>query len=288
MLFRSTVAAWISADFGIRSIAGGFFGTATGPITGGNYLAVKPWNAAHVPFAVQGVASQTADLTQWVNSTGTVIASIDATGSAYFVDTVTLGKNRSSDGASTINFNAVSGQSSNQAVIQRGSGYNGALVLTNYGSSTILLQNGQAGSVVATVKGYASQTADYFKIQNSGGADLLTFNSSNQLNVNYGSIYGQSLRGGSNNHIGFAGVSAFASNANYLGLGVKGYPSQIANLTEWQNSSGTVLAKVDKDGNINTPYISASYGSFGVNAPAGSTISIGTNSASAKIGRAHV
>ena len=31
---------------------------------------------------------------------------------------------------------------------------------------------------------------------------------------------------------------------------IKGAASQTANLQEWQNSGGTVIAKVDKDGNI--------------------------------------
>jgi hypothetical protein len=101
------------------------------------------------------------------------------------------------------------------------------------------------------IKGFTSQSADYFQIQNSGAAILAQLNASNQFNVNYGSIYASGgVRGGSNNQIGFAGVSAFATNAAYLALGIKGFGSQTANLTEWQNSAGTVLSAIDPAGNF--------------------------------------
>jgi len=115
------------------------------------------------------------------------------------------------------------------------------------GGSTITASGAAVIPLIA--KGAASQSADYFQIQGSGGTVLAQFNSSNQFNVNYGSIsapYG--VRAGSNNHIGLAAVSAWPQNAAYLGIGVRGWATQTANLQEWQNSSGTVIAAITPTG----------------------------------------
>jgi hypothetical protein len=102
------------------------------------------------------------------------------------------------------------------------------------------------GVIGLTVKGAASQTADYFQIQNSSGTILAQLNTSNQFNVNYGSVYSQGgFRGGVNNHIGFAGLSGFAYSPAYLAIGAQGAVNQTANLQEWRNSSGTVLSAVN-------------------------------------------
>jgi hypothetical protein len=49
-----------------------------------------------------------------------------------------------------------------------------------------------------------------------------------------------------------------ASSPSYKGILVKGAASQTANLQEWQNSSGTVLASVDASGNITAPSLTLS------------------------------
>ena len=127
------------------------------------------------------------------------------------------------------------------------------------GGTGSIITNSTASDIGFIVKGASSQSADYFQIQGSSGTVLANFNASNQFNVNYGSIYAPyGLRAGSNNHIGLASISAFATNAAYLALGVKGYSGQTASLQEWQNSSGTVLTKVDASGNITAPSLTLS------------------------------
>jgi hypothetical protein len=78
-----TVAAKVSSNGAISSISGGFFGTASGPIDAGNYLAVRPWAANHIPFTVKGFAAQTGDLTRWLNDAGDVLAKVDSTGAMF-------------------------------------------------------------------------------------------------------------------------------------------------------------------------------------------------------------
>lgn len=45
-------------------------------------------------------------------------------------------------------------------------------------------------------------------------------------------------------------ISAILSNASHKGIIVKGAAGQTANLQEWQNSSGSILSRIDKDGNL--------------------------------------
>ena len=97
---NNTVAARIGPDFAFRSIAGGFFGTATGNIVGSNYLGVRGWAEGHIPFVVQGVASQTGDLTRWVDSSANTLAKVDASGSITAVD-LTLSGNLTVNGTTT-------------------------------------------------------------------------------------------------------------------------------------------------------------------------------------------
>jgi len=166
-----------------------------------------------------GSTSQQGDLTQWQNGSGGLLAKVTAQGGALFTGNTWL--------------------------------QGGLAVQGNYGGSNTMAISNNQDIIGLTINGNGTQTADYFQIKNSGSAILLQLNASNQLNVNYGSIYAQGgIRGGSNNHIGLAGVSAFASNAAYLALGVKGAASQTANLTEWQNSGGTVLSAIDPIGNF--------------------------------------
>ena len=108
------------------------------------------------------------------------------------------------------------------------------------------IQSSSASVIPIIAKGAASQSADYFQIQNSGGTILAQLNASNQFNVNYGSVYSQGgFRGGVNSHIGFAGLSGFAYSPAYLAIGAQGAVNQIANLQEWRNSSGIVLSAVN-------------------------------------------
>lgn len=94
------------------------------------------------------------------------------------------------------------------------------------------------------VKGQASQTANLQEWQNSAGTVLTSISALGALTVNsnatsyFGtgpSIFGTTLA-----------VSTRSSGT--IGQIIKGVTSQTANLQEWQNSAGTVLAKVDASG----------------------------------------
>lgn len=96
------------------------------------------------------------------------------------------------------------------------------------------------------VRGAASQTADLQQWQNSGGSVLSRVASNGVIKANVGLVAENSIYG---NYTALQVNSYVASGA---GLIIAGASGQTANLQEWQNSSGTVLAKVDASGNVNT------------------------------------
>jgi hypothetical protein len=127
-------------------------------------------NLANVIFAttattskglvIQGLASQTANLQEWQSSTGTVLASVSATGAGSFVS-LTQNGNNVCDISNNCSYAASSGSSS---YIQ-----NGTTIQTN---ANLAIQSAAAGSVGAVIRGAASQTANLQEWQYSSGAVL--------------------------------------------------------------------------------------------------------------------
>ena len=158
------------------------------------------------PIVVRGAASQTANLTQWQDSTGTVYAFINPFGQLSIGQSPTI--------------------------------YSNARISINTVASTVVGQ---------VIRGVASQNADLQQWQNSSGTNLATITSAGGL-FTTSNVEAQ----------GFLGVGGFASgsfqglitnlSASRVGLGVKGAASQTANLQEWQDSAGTVLSKIDSTG----------------------------------------
>jgi hypothetical protein len=103
------------------------------------------------------------------------------------------------------------------------------------------------------IKGSASQSAQLQDWQNSAGTSLANIDSAGNFTVplvstpvTYSStIYaGQSWSGGT----GLLNVSPFS--AGQVPSVVRGAASQSANLQEWQNSAGSIIAKIDASGNL--------------------------------------
>ena len=106
-----------------------------------------------------------------------------------------------------------------------------------------------ASTIGLIVRGYASQTANLQEWQNSAGGVVATMN-----------IYGTFVAGGNlqTNNLFSVGSAArgtekvFVLNdiASNVGLIVKGAASQTADLQQWQNSAGTVLASINASGDL--------------------------------------
>jgi hypothetical protein len=106
------------------------------------------------------------------------------------------------------------------------------------------ITNDAVGNIPLTLKAIASQTADMFQLQNSGGAASFGVSSGWSLYT-----VGQGRFGG-NSNLG-AQLNVLSSTATNIGAVIRGATSQTANLQEWQNSAGTVLAGITPAGNLN-------------------------------------
>ena len=93
------------------------------------------------------------------------------------------------------------------------------------------------------IRGSLGQSVNLQEWQNSNGAFTARIAPDGAFSVGQG----ESFFGGSTKRL-----FALAANATTVPITAKGAASQSANLTEWQNSAGSVLAKIDSNGNFTT------------------------------------
>jgi hypothetical protein len=192
-------------------------------------LAVSTNTTTNPGIIVRGVASQTANLTEWQDSAGTVISSINAAGNTLTISGIATNYINPSAGANTPYFDM------------------GATT-----SNTITLVQRTASAVGLIIKAAASQTANLMEFQNSSGTAITYFNSNGGLTATEGVIStlysGGYLTTGTR---GYYNATTFAPSV--IPIVVRGTTSQTANLQEWQNSAGTMLARIDANGLIYLP-----------------------------------
>ena len=194
-------------------------------VLSGKTSIISPASTA-IPLVVQGAPSQTANLQEWQDSAGTAVAVIDSSGNLSFP---TLG------GGGTVYF------SNNVAPKQQ--------FIQGTGNAVTI----QATSTIALNAGAVSMGGQLWA---NGGFSAADF--SPLVFFTRQSVLGTSdyvLQMGDGNglvHLIFAiqgNQSIFyASAAASKGLVVQGAASQTANLQEWQDSSGSVLASVSSNG----------------------------------------
>ena len=213
---------------------------------------MRPINATGIVLITRGAASQTADLQQWQDSAGTVLAKITSTGDA------------------TLGYAYVSGL--------RDVNGTGAYLNMQASTSGILVNTRAAANVGLVIKGAASQTANFQEWQNSSGSVLASISSNGAFATAQGIVatgnYASSFGGGV---IGGVIVTVKANSASNKALVIQGAASQTANLQEWQNSSGTVLSKIDSKGVLTS---NVAFGDFW--GPIWETVTAGSNDQSWK------
>jgi hypothetical protein len=159
--------------------------------------------AGTIPLYIRAIASQTADLTQWQNSAGTMVARVDKNGSIsapYF-----------------------------------GPSGSGLLGYLDWTGNTPTFNTGGASVVGMVLKAAASQSADLLQLQDSAGNTYLRMSTFGGITTNLGSSFPGRL-------------SVGAGSATTIGAVIRGAASQSANLQEWQNSAGTILARMSSAG----------------------------------------
>ena len=233
-------------------------------------------SAAEVGAVIRGAASQTANLQEWQSSAGTVLGAFENSGTmrasymtdaantstaAYFNFTTTAVGLYSRSAGSTVYF--VRGAASQTANLQEWQNSAGSVL--GFMSSAGLLQgttlkaipgggaygvfsHAQAATGIPVVaRGAASQTANLQEWQTSAGTVVANVSSTGIIQSNtvtdltnsgtYLNLTSSIARFDGR----IAGTTTFA---------IRGAASQTANLQEWQNSAGTVLARVGASGNL--------------------------------------
>jgi len=284
-------APLLSTAGGAKITAGGNYFEAPG-IQSNYIMSASAGNSTIVPLTVKGASSQTANLQEWQNSAGDVLASISPSLSSVVTLKFTEAHSFKINWGSRDIFSTASGhltvtpyddsrkvlvvkgygvQTANLTEWQNSSGGilariaangvfytgNGGTYISSNGDTFIQGSSATAPYVQLVVKGAASQTGNLQQWQNSAGTALSSISSSGRLAINTSSdaggraLYVVQPNGGYGSVFEGVGiipnVTIYAA-AGGVGLVVASAASQTANLTEWQNSAGTVVAKVDSSG----------------------------------------
>lgn len=225
---------------GFRVFANG--NVSTGTTLSLAQLAVVNDNSDHIALVVQGAASQSVNLQEWRNASGTVLTSVKSNGDINIGASATANNSPSN----SLTFEAInsSGSTVSAGSIQGIYSVPFGQSQTNY-TSNMHNFSGSIGQTGGNISSRGSLT-----LQNSA-----TLNSK------------VILGGGS--------VTSFVSTdgASNIGSIIQGFAGQTANLQEWRNSGGTMLAQVTAGGRIqgvNTLYLDNTSGT--------STIAVGANS----------
>lgn len=274
-----TVISRINPDGHLIASSRSMFGGATS-IVSGMIIAAVSQEAAATPILARGSASQTADLQQWQNSSGTVLSRINSSGFLstprinFTGGTSTVSALALSDG--TLSFESTSGQlfsisNSLTGTIFSVNDVSGLPIIeatdlgiikinelygqTVFGSATptasalTTFVARTTSTVPVVVKGITSQSAN---LQNwyAGDGTLGT-----RIGP-YGELVGHNqLANGIGGTISLVMWSVISGATSYIPIVVRGAASQTADLQQWRDSSGTVLAKITASGALDATAI---------------------------------
>jgi hypothetical protein len=194
--------------------SGGQIGLGLNNTSPGAQLGVTADTSTTIVQITKGAASQSSDLHQWQASGGTVLALVDASG---FV-----GTGRVKDLAATGPY-------------------------LTMGASQMVATPRSATQVPFTVQGFASQTADLQQWQDSGATVKAKIDQAGQF---WTPVVSDTTATGTWLQFGSASLTANVRNAANIGLIVKGFTSQTADLQQWQDSTGARVASIGADGSL--------------------------------------
>ena len=212
-------------------------------------------SASTKPLIIKAAASQSANLQEWQNSSGAVLARVQSDGA--ITSSATIGATYFSNGDSTTPY--IDFTTANKLIVQtRNSAYVG-LTVKGASSQSANLQEWQnsSGTVLANINsgGQGSFKSTTLTASSSGNSALTLVAASGQTAPLLTAPGGTQINS-SGNYLTTPGltvsyVADFSAGAsNVTPIYIKGAASQSANLQEWQNSSGTVLATVASTGTI--------------------------------------
>jgi hypothetical protein len=235
-------------------------------------LSVNTGTATTIGAVVRGAASQTANLTEWQDSSGTSLARINSAGS-FIAPFSFIGPSASA--ISSVNIGVIPSSASNSGIIVRGAASQTAdLQQWQNSAGTVKAKINSAGDLTAPsvnatwsmasyagsasvvpifIQGAASQTASLQEWKNSSGTVLANVSAG-------GSLISQSGRLIAGGAAGAGRLDIQTSSTTQVASTIRGSASQTADLTQWQDSTQAVLAKVDSAGNLTAASIIKSGG----------------------------
>jgi len=125
-------------------------------------------------------------------------------------------------------------------------------------SSPNVITGQSTSTIPLTIKAIASQTSPLLQLQNSSSVSVGSVSTGGFVNL------AGYLTVGSTTQSTTTGINIVLGNASHKGVVVRAQSSQTANIQEWQNSSGTPMSWVDKEGRIYSrgDEVSSGVGSF--------------------------
>ena len=216
-------------------------------------VSIYSYNAARKGLVIKGIASQTANLQEWQNSSGTVLASIASNGAiqAGTYNGVVISLNYPGIVIDTSNADSTQVWLRNLSATSKGGRFVGIKARNGYA-------NAVAGDDLVTLAG-----EQYINSLGYESAKILMSNdNSTPSTTSYparitfhttaidSTTLTERMRISSSGNVLVNGFTAPT-----VGLSVKGAASQTANLQEWQNSTGTVLAKITASGALDATAI---------------------------------
>ena len=218
-------------------------------------------------LTIKRVASQTANMMEFQLQDGTILSRVDSSGDIYVGLIKSSYQNQAFAGGAAIVPLLVRGaasQSANLLEIQSSAGTilsrfssSGQFVsdqqtfvgsgATSISNSRMNVATGSSSVLGLTVRGASAQTADLFLLQNNGGTTQFRVDPNGMTIANSLGV------AGSPSGISYAYFTT--PSASSIPVVIRGAASQTANLQEWQNSAGTVVANISSTGTLSTQNI---------------------------------
>ena len=208
----------------------------TGKVSKSGGDTITASTASTIGLIIKGAVSQTANLQEWQDSSGTTISWVNSTGGISLPRTALIRFN----GGVGVDRAYITSNTNNDLIFATAGGADGFRL---YGGSTpsgALITNSNANAAGFIIKGAASQASNLQEWKNSAGTVLSSIDNGGNLYAPFVWINGYQ----------YAQAAITSSSAVLPALILKGASSQTADLQQWQNSSASVLAKVDSLGNI--------------------------------------
>jgi len=219
--------------YNVGALAASFEGITSGTQT---VVYIKSIGAAQPGLVIRGATSQTANLQEWQNSAGTVLASINSSG-------LLIPSNGLLSANNLTGISAVGELATGFTYVKLGTASDFATAASiNFGALVNIGSGGNAAFVPLAIRGSASQTADLQQWQNSSGSILSRIASNGVIKANVGLVAENNTSGN------YTALQVNSYVPSGVGIIVKGAASQTANLQEWQNSSGTVFGSIGSGG----------------------------------------